>query len=71
MNIRPWITEAKLYKATKPGILRVAPNIKFTRDRGKDPARDSNEFPWSADSADRINDCHLSLEEKRRARGLK
>jgi hypothetical protein len=71
MNIRPWITEAKLYKATKPGILRVTPNIKYTKDRGKEPARDPKEFPWFAKSTERINDAHLSLDEKRRARGLK
>jgi hypothetical protein len=70
MNIRPWITEAKLYKATKPGILRVTPNIKYTKDRGKEPARDPKEFPWFAKSTDRVNDVHLSLDEKRRARGL-
>lgn len=70
MNIRPWITEAKLYKATNPGILRAAPNIKYTKDRGKEPARDPKEFPWFAKSTDRINDAHLSLDEKRRARGL-
>jgi hypothetical protein len=70
MNIRPWITEAKLYKATKPGILRATPNIKYTKDRGKEPARDPKEFPWFAKSTDRINDYHLSLDEKRRARGL-
>jgi hypothetical protein len=70
MNIRPWITEAKLYKATKPGILRVTPNIKYTKDRGKEPARDPKQFPWFAKSTDRVNDVHLSLNEKRRARGL-
>jgi len=70
MNIRPWITEAKLYKSTKPGILRVTPNIKYTKDRGKEPVRDPKEFPWFAKSTDRINDAHLSLDEKRRARGL-
>jgi lipoprotein-releasing system permease protein len=61
---------AKLYKATKPGILRVTPNIKYAKDRGKEPPRDSKEFPWFKASTDRINDHHLSLEEKRRARGL-
>jgi hypothetical protein len=69
-NIRPWITDARLYRATKPGILRVNPNLKFTKDRGKEPARDPEEFPWFAKSADRIIDHHLLLEEKRRARGL-
>lgn len=70
VNIRPWITEARLYKATKPGILRVTPNIKYTKDRGLEPARDPKEFPWFKGSTDRINDHHLPLDEKRRARGL-
>jgi hypothetical protein len=69
MNIRPWITEARLYKATQPGILRITPNIKYTKDRGNEPARDPQDFPWFRGSTDRINDHHLSLEEKRRARG--
>jgi hypothetical protein len=69
-NIRPWITAGKVYKATKPGLLRVSPNIKYAKDRGKETDRDSQEFPWFANSADRINDYHLSLDEKRHARGL-
>ena len=69
-NIRPWIKEARLYKATKPGIFRITPNIKYTKDRGKEPARDPKEFPWFKGSTDRIINHHLSLDEKRRARGL-
>ena len=70
INIRPWITEARLYRATKPGILRVTPNIKYGKDRGKEPDRDTNEFPWFEGTRDRNNDIHLSVNEKRRARGL-
>jgi hypothetical protein len=70
INVRPWITEARLYRATKPGILRVVPNIEFGKDRGKEPARDPKEFPWFKDTAERNTDIHLTLEEKRRARGL-
>jgi hypothetical protein len=70
MNIRPWITAARLYKATRAGILRITPNIKYTKDRGAEAAHDPKEFPWFEGSTDRINDYHLSLEEKRRARGL-
>jgi hypothetical protein len=69
VNIRPWIADARLYKATKPGILRITPNIKYTKDRGKEPAHDPKEFPWFKGSADRVNDYHLSLEAKRQARG--
>ena len=70
INIRPWITEARLYKATRPGILRVTPNIKYTKDGGKELACDLKDFPWFAKSTDRVNDVHFSLDEKRRARGL-
>jgi hypothetical protein len=70
MNIRPWITVAKLYKSTKPGILRVTPNIKYTKDRGQEAQRNPNDFPWFDGNSDRINDRHLSLAEKLKARGL-
>jgi hypothetical protein len=70
INIRPWIMEARLYRATKPGILRVNPNIKYGKDRGKEPAHDPSDFPWFKGSAERTNDIHLSLDEKRRARGM-
>jgi hypothetical protein len=70
INIRPWITAARIYKATTPGILRVQPNIKYAKDRGKEPARDPKEFPWFKSSPDRVNDHHLSLEEKKAARGI-
>jgi hypothetical protein len=70
VNIRPWITEARLYRATKPGILRVTPNIKYGKDRGKEPDRDTSEFPWFEETKDRNNDIHLPLSKKRRARGL-
>ena len=68
VNIRPWITAARLYKASKPGILRVQPNIKYTKDLGKESPRDPKDFPWFKSSADRLNDHHLTLEEKKRAR---
>jgi hypothetical protein len=71
VNIRPWIEHAKLYKSVKPGILRALPKIKYGKDRGQEPTRDPKHFPWCKDSTDRINDHHLSLTEKRNARGLK
>jgi hypothetical protein len=70
VNLRPWITAARVYKSAKPGILRIAPNINYTKDSGKEPFRDPNDFPWFRISADRINDHHVSLEDKRQARGL-
>jgi hypothetical protein len=71
MNIRPWLS-APLAAHTKPKkgvcILRVTPTITHGKDRGKDPAHDKTDFPWFADSTDRNNDVHLSLQEKRAAR---
>ena len=70
-NIRPWLA-ATLAPQTKPNngacILRATPKITYGKDRGKEAARDRRDFPWFADSTDRNNDIHLSLDEKRAAR---
>jgi hypothetical protein len=63
MNIRPFV---------KAGILRKNPNIKWTKDRGKEPERDREEYPWFWDgdtfTGDRVNDVHLANVEKQAAR---
>jgi len=48
LNIRPFVTA---------GVLRYNPNIKWGKDRGKNP-----------DGSERMNDVHLSLAEKADAR---
>lgn len=53
MNIRPFVTA---------GVLRTTPNIKWGKDRGKDP------IPNCSGTTERLNDLHFSLEEKRKAR---
>jgi hypothetical protein len=46
-------------------ILRKKPNIRWTKDKGRDP----ESAPWfRLFKGDRINDHHLSLEEKRQAK---
>ena len=66
MNIRPFV---------EAGVLRKNPNIKWTKDRGNEPERDKAEFPWfwSGDnpSGDRVNDIHLTNEDKSAARKKK
>ena len=65
MNIRPFI---------ESGVLRDKVNVKWTKDRGKEPQaiRPRADFPWfwsgSTFSGDRMNDVHLCLAEKQRAR---
>ena len=56
MNIRPFV---------EAGVLRDTPNIKWTKDRGKD----AELAPWfSVFKGERINDHHTTLAEKRAAR---
>ena len=71
MNIRPFITVGDVGKRGA-GILRDKPNIKWGKDRGKDVPS----APWyhlgpeyGGKEGDRINDHHLSLDDKRRAKG--
>ena len=61
LNIRPFMT-AGVLRQNKPPKL----NVKWEKDRGKDV----ESSPWySVFKGERINEYHLSLEEKRRARG--
>jgi hypothetical protein len=59
MNIRPFV---------EADVLRKKPNIKWTKDRGKEPQRPQQEYPWfwkdGEPIGDRVNDIHLTLAEK-------
>ena len=59
MNIRPFV---------EAGILRKTPNIKWTKDRGKEPARNKADYPWFNAAGDRVNDIHLENAVKLTAR---
>jgi hypothetical protein len=64
LNIRPFLSVPDVAKKGA-GILRDKPNIKWEKDRGKDV----ESAPWyHLFGGDRINDHHLSLDEKRAAR---
>lgn len=70
LNIRPFLYARSVGKKGA-GILRWAPNIKWTKDRGKDV----ESAPWytlglqyDEGEGARINDHHLSLAEKQAAR---
>jgi hypothetical protein len=61
LNIRPFLTVADV-GAKGAGVLRWKPNVKWGKDRGKNPPGS----PWGEV---RDNDKHLTLAEKRAARG--
>jgi len=66
LNIRPFLTVDDV-KKKGAGILRDKPNIKWTKDRGKDV----ESAPWfSTFSGERINDHHLTLAEKKSAQEM-
>ena len=82
LNIRPFLAEDIPGGKKGAGLLRAKPNIKWEKDRGKEPQRDKAEFPWFwgwdgelqdfAGGRDfdgnRWNDCHYSNEFRKRAR---
>ena len=64
LNIRPWLSVPAVGKKGA-GVLRDRPNLQWEKDRGKDVAS----APWyGVFGGERINDHHLTLAEKRRAR---
>lgn len=81
MNIRPFLSVPDV-KAKGAGILRVKPKIKWEKDRGKEPQRSKEEYPWfwgwdekTVDftggpefKGERFNDCHYTLDVKRQAK---
>jgi len=83
LNIRPFMLAEDVGKKGA-GILRAKPNIKWDKDRGKEPERPKAEYPWfwieeepeemdptpgSEFTGNRWNNVHLSLEAKRKAQG--
>ncbi len=66
MNIRPFLTA---------GILRTNPNVKWTKDRGKEPERNKDDYPWfwngGTFTGDRVNDHHLTNAVKMESRTVK
>jgi hypothetical protein len=73
LNMRPWLM-AKPYEASKKDacILRISPiKLPLGKDRGKEPDRDKAHFPWFAETRDRNNDIHLTLDQKRNAKDRK
>lgn len=69
MNIRPFMLAGDVGKKGA-GVLRDRPNIRWNKDRGRDPS----DAPWyhlgpecGGKDGDRINDHHLTLAEKQAA----
>ena len=72
MNIRPFLATDLPGGKKGAGLLRTKPNIKWDKDRGKEPQRAKSEFPWfwkgTTFTGDRVNDVHLTKEQKEATR---
>jgi len=72
MNIRPFMADDIPGGRMGAGILRWKPNIKWNKDRGKEPRRPKEQYPWfwkdGEFTGDRVNDIHLSINDKQKAR---
>ncbi|GIU77526.1 MAG: hypothetical protein KatS3mg005_0764 [Bryobacteraceae bacterium] len=88
LNIRPWL-QTTLAPITKPRkgacVLRVTPKINYGKDRGKEPHRAKEDYPWFCNWDERTedflgndtfdgarwNDLHYSLKTRKQARERK
>ncbi|HKB98813.1 MAG TPA: N-6 DNA methylase [Terriglobales bacterium] len=79
VNIRPFLAQDIPGGRKGAGILRIKPNVKWDKDRGKEPTRDKKDFPWfwgwdektqdfagvgKEPDGNRWNDCHYTNEFK-------
>ena len=72
LNIRPFMAEDLPGGKKGAGVLRAAPNIHWKKDRGKEPMRNKEQFPWFYNNGnftgDRVNNVHWTKAEKHAAR---
>ena len=83
LNIRPFLAGDLPNGRKGAGILRCKPNIKWKKDRGKEPTRPKEEYPWfwgwdektedfmgtgKEPDGNRWNGCNYTNECKRKAR---
>jgi len=74
LNIRPFLVQDLPNGRTGAGLLRWKPNIKWGKDRGNEPERPRDQFPWfwkdRTFTGERVNDIHLDIATKVQARDI-
>lgn len=72
LNIRPFMASDIPGGKKGAGVLRWKPNIKWNKDRGTEPQRPEEQYPWFWDgdtfTGARVNDVHLTNRRKWEAR---
>jgi hypothetical protein len=72
LNIRPFLADDLPNGRKGAGILRWKPNVNWNKDRGQEPMRFQDEYPWfwknGTFTGERLNDINLTNADKRNAR---
>ncbi len=68
INIRPFLMNEPTTKRNGSAILRTKPNIRWNCDRGREPHRNHDQFPWFWEAGSftgrRVNDIHIEKHYK-------
>ena len=68
LNLRPFLAADLPGGRKGAGILRSKPNVHWRKDRGREPIREQERFPWfwrdGEFTGERVNDVHLPTVEK-------
>ena len=68
LNRRPFMADDPPGGKKGAGILRAKPNVHWRKDRGKEPFREQERFPWfwrdGEFTGERVNSVYLSITEK-------
>ena len=69
LNLRPFMSADLPGGKKGAGILRAKPNVHWRKDRGREPFREQERFPWfwrdGEFTGERVNDVHLSIARRR------
>jgi len=69
LNLRPFLAADLPGGRKGAGILRSKPNVHWRKDRGREPFREQERFPWfwrdGEFTGERVNDVHLTITSKR------
>ena len=72
INVRPFMVDDIPGGNKGAGILRSKPNIRWSKDRGKEPFCEQEKFPWfwrdGAFTGERVNDIHLTTANRQGTR---
>ena len=72
LNLRPFMAADLPGGKKGAGILRAKPNVHWRKDRGREPLREQERFPWfwrdGEFTGERVNDVHLSIAGRQEVR---